>query len=135
MADDGDFDEYGADDSNKSERKRQREKQRRSDIASAFDELSSLLSQIDPEDTEVVPNRRRRRKAGEVAEVDADTSGLTRLDLIGRTAEVLRKLKRENEDLRKQLEEQQIYRRNIDQKQEESVEDKVSPFYQKFARH
>jgi Helix-loop-helix DNA-binding domain len=126
MVDDDDVDEYGADDSKKSERKRQREKQRRSDIASAFDELSSLLSQIDPDESEAVPNRRRRRKPGDVAEPETDASGLTRLDLIGRTAEVLRKLQRENTELRKRLEEQQNQLQNHDQKRGEAVDDKVS---------
>jgi hypothetical protein len=105
MGDEDDIDEFGIDDSKKSERKRQRERQRRSDIANAFEDLSSLLSQIDPDDSESAPNRRRRRKPGDPVESDVDASGMTRLDLIGRTAEVLRKLQRENFELRQKLEE------------------------------
>jgi hypothetical protein len=99
-------DEDGGDDdyTKKSERKRQRERQRRFDLAKAFDELAALLSQVDPEDGE--PNRRRRRKSGidesQSAEIDiGDTSsGLTRLDMIVRTIDVVRRIHRENADLK-----------------------------------
>lgn len=104
MGDEDDTDEL-VDDSKKSERKRQRERQRRSDIANAFEELSSLLSQIDPDESENASSKRKRRKSGEPVESDVDASGMTRLDLIGRTAEVLRKLQRENDELRRKLEE------------------------------
>ena len=120
MADEDETDDFGIDDTKKSERKRQRERQRRSDIASAFEELSSLLSQIDPEESDAnANNKRRRRKPGEPAEADVDGSGMTRLDLISRTAEVLRKLQRENAELKQQLELQQ---------QRPSGEDKVRFF-------
>jgi len=97
--------------SKKSERKRQREKQRRSDLASAFDELAALLSRIDPDDMDASSNskkqRRRRSSSGEAAaEPELDTSGMTRLDLIGRAIETLRKIYRENTELRQRLDAQ-----------------------------
>ena len=118
-----------ADESRKSERKRQRERQRRSDLASAFDELASLITQIENpavgggpilsssssgaasldhhhhhyaaalED----PAKRQRRRRSGVGEELEDSSGLTRLDLIGRTVGVLRRLQQENAELRGRL--------------------------------
>jgi len=99
-----------ADDSRKSERKRQRERQRRSDLASAFDELSTLLTQIEtPSSGELAGGgsedssaRRRRRRSGTGDDME-DSAGMTRLDLIGRTVGVLRRLLHENADLRRRL--------------------------------
>lgn len=111
----------------KSERKRQREKQRRSDLASAFEELASLLSEIEPEE-DVGGGRtkksRRRSGPGEAParEVDQlEALGMTRLDLIGRTIETLRRLHRENSDLRQSLE-HQSHRAEGDDKVRESLE-------------
>lgn len=92
----------------KSERKRQREKQRRSDLANAFDELNSLLTRVDPEESETSQSksRRRRKSVGDSSEADqpsAEASGLTRLDLIGRTIETIKKLHQENMELRQSL--------------------------------
>jgi hypothetical protein len=100
------------DDSKKSERKRQRERQRRSDLATAFDELASLVGQIDPDEASHSTKRRRQRKGSlgeaggsDVASVSAeDPSAMTRLDLIQRTIEVLRRLQRENAVLRQRVE-------------------------------
>jgi hypothetical protein len=101
------------DDTKKSERKRQRERQRRSDLATAFDELASLVGQIDPDEASTAPKRRRQRKGSlgeaaggsDVASVSAeDPSAMTRLDLIQRTIEVLRRLQRENALLRQRVE-------------------------------
>lgn len=122
MGDDDEVDDgIGIDDSKKSERKRQRERQRRSDLANAFEELSSLLSQIDPDESENAPNnRRKRRKSGSIGETvdtaDVDATGMTRLDLIGRTAEVLRNLQRENAELKQRLEEEQQKQSGGDEK-------------------
>jgi len=98
-----------ADDSRKSERKRQRERQRRSDLASAFDELSTLLTQIETPSGELAGGgsedssaRRRRRRSGTGDDME-DSAGMTRLDLIGRTVGVLRRLLHENADLRRRL--------------------------------
>jgi len=111
-------DAFGGDDSKKSERKRQRERQRRFDLANAFDELASILAQVDPDDPENASNRqRRRRKSGvEPADLDnADNTGTTRLDLIGRSVEALRRLHQENTELKRLVEQQR-----------EGREDKVS---------
>lgn len=105
---DGDDDNLGGDDSKKSERKRQRERQRRFDLANAFDELAALLAQIDPEESEASSARRRRRKSDpSTVDLDgADSTGLTRLDLVGRSIEALRRLHQENQDLKRAVEEQ-----------------------------
>ena len=103
---------FGEDDpestAKKSERKRQREKQRRSDLANAFEELGQLLSQIDPEDSDNQHNRRRRRRSGGGDDFDntGETAGMTRLDLIGRTIDALRRLHQENTNLRRTVEKQ-----------------------------
>jgi hypothetical protein len=107
-AGDGD-DDFGGDESKKSERKRQRERQRRSDLANAFDELASFLAEIDPDDSDSGPKTRRRRKSegGSAADIDpADNSGMTRLDLIGRSVEALRRLNGENTELKRVVEQQ-----------------------------
>ena len=137
-----------ADESKKSERKRKRERQRRSDLANAFEELSSLVVQIDPDDNNDPPStsltdsdgiampsstistsaasirelggmgggvvgssstsasasikRVPRRKSG-AEEADLDGSGMTRLDLINRTTMLLRRLQRDNMDLRRRF--------------------------------
>jgi Helix-loop-helix DNA-binding domain len=102
----------------KSERKRKRERQRRSDLATAFEELSVLVAQLDPEDTgggrkpsgdttssriPVAPSSTGEGTAPPPV-VDVDGTGMTRLDLIGRTTMVLRRLQRENSDLRRRFE-------------------------------
>lgn len=109
----------------KSERKRQRERQRRSALAGAFDELAALISQIEPEYASPSPGagsahdpamdssstsskqRKRRRSASgaghDLGDLGEDSAGMTRLDLIGRTTGVLRRLQQENADLRRRL--------------------------------
>jgi hypothetical protein len=79
----------------RSERKRQREKQRRSDLSNAFDELSAFIVQVEPDaaDAESDP-KKKRKKSSEGAE---DASGITRLDLIGRALRIMKRLHRENE--------------------------------------
>jgi hypothetical protein len=92
--------------SKKSERKRQREKQRRFDLANAFDELAALLSRIEPEELDSSSNsRKKKKKSSEEPELDpADAAGMTRLDLIGRTIDAIGRLHRENLELRHSLE-------------------------------
>lgn len=96
--------------SKKSERKRQREKQRRFDLANAFDELATLLSRLEPEELDSSSNSRKQRKrknSTDEAELDpADAAGMTRLDLIGRTIDSIRRLHRENLELRQALDNQ-----------------------------
>ena len=102
----------GGESSHKSERKRQRERQRRSALAGAFDELTALLGQLEPDDAASLPTeppmdssssskRKRRRSVGQ--EDLEDSAGMTRLDLIGRTVGVLRRLQKENSDLKRRL--------------------------------
>lgn len=81
----------------KSERKRQREKQRRTDLSNAFDELAGVLSGIEPEDM----NAKKRRKKSIGEDGDGDAAGMTRLDLVVRTIDMLKKLHTDNEDLRR----------------------------------
>jgi hypothetical protein len=83
----------------------EREKQRRMDLANAFDELAAMLSKIEPneeeeEEEEEIVNGNKRRKRGPVSETEADTLGMNRLDLIGRTIDTLRRLHEENTDLK-----------------------------------
>jgi hypothetical protein len=111
----GDDDEaigsVAGDDTKKSERKRKRERQRRSDLTNAMDELAALVSQIDPEEqSDTAAQKKRRRKSGEEAASgnnELDSTNMTRLDLVGRTTMVLRRLQRENAELKRRLEEQQ----------------------------
>jgi len=97
-------DRGGGEEGKKSERKRQRERQRRYDLANAFEELGSLLSEIEPEEADGHRRRRRRSSAGDASEADPDSSGMTRLDLIGRGIEALRRLYRENAELKRIVE-------------------------------
>jgi hypothetical protein len=100
------------DDTKKSERKRKRERQRRSDLTNALDELAALVSQIDPEEqSDTTAQKKRRRKSGEAEAAagnnELDSTNMTRLDLVGRTTMVLRRMQRENAELKRRLEEQQ----------------------------
>jgi hypothetical protein len=70
------------------ERKRQREKQRRIDLAEAFDELGAMVSRL-----------RDKDESGERLEV----SGLSRFELIGETIETVRRLEQEMVSLKQQL--------------------------------
>jgi hypothetical protein len=110
--DDGDLPSGDPDDheptSKKSERKRQREKQRRFDLANAFDELALLLGRIEPEDLDSSSGSRKRKKRnGDEPDIDpADAAGMTRLDLIGRTILAIRRLHGENHELKQALAQQ-----------------------------
>ena len=117
----------GGEVSHKSERKRQRERQRRSALASAFEELTALLAQLEPDsaasltatgndnmDSSMASKRKRRKPSG--AEDLEDSAGMTRLDLIGRTVGVLRRLQQENADLKRRLTESAAGGGDSDQK-------------------
>lgn len=73
----------------RSERKRHREKKRRNDVNKGFDELFSLLLEIDPD---------VRTEASERAGPSADDSGLSRVDLIAHAIKALRRVHSENEE-------------------------------------
>jgi hypothetical protein len=79
----------------RSERKRQREKQRRSDLSNAFDELSAFIVQVEPESGDQDPDVKKKRKKSDGGE---DASGITRLELIGRAIRIMRRLHTENEE-------------------------------------
>jgi hypothetical protein len=89
----------GEADPKKSERKRQREKQRRTDLSNAFDELATVLGTIEPDD--ISGKKRRKKSIGESGDGDGDTAGMTRLDLVVRTIDILKKIQADNEELRK----------------------------------
>ncbi|GKY92821.1 hypothetical protein MPSEU_000251700 [Mayamaea pseudoterrestris] len=87
----------------KSERKRQREKQRRSDLASAFDILANVLLQIEPGAQDKADNQRSGKlKTQGTHEADHDHS-ITRLDLIAETVDALTRLHLENTKLKNAL--------------------------------
>jgi len=81
----------------RSERKRHREKKRRSDVNKGFDELMTLLLEIDPRVRAEAEERARRGQwKGQLGAHEDNL--LSRVDLIGRTVEVLRRIHRENEE-------------------------------------
>lgn len=80
----------------RSERKRRREKQRRSDLSNAFDELAAFIVQVEPSNTDDSTDKKgKKRKSTDGGE---DSSGITRLDLIGRALRIMKRLYRENEE-------------------------------------
>ena len=91
----------------RSERKRQREKQRRSDLASAFDVLANILLQIEPRSDEAGIGQEGRKSSvqdsGETDHSDSGGQNITRLDLIGETVEAIRRLHSENTKLKSAL--------------------------------
>lgn len=84
----------GGEPKKRSERKRQREKQRRFDLSNAFDELAAFIVQVEPEaaEADLDGKKKRRKSEGE------DSSGITRLDLIGRALQIMKRLHHENEE-------------------------------------
>ena len=85
----------------RSECKRHREKMRRSDANKGFDELMTLLLDIDPSVRAEAEERARRGQWKGSFGAHQDNV-LSRVDLINRTVEVLDRLHRENEQ-RKQI--------------------------------
>jgi len=81
----------------RSERKRHREKKRRNDVNKGFDELMSLLLEIDPDVRAEVEEKSRRGQFKGVLAASEDNL-LSRVDLISRAVDVLRRLHRENEE-------------------------------------
>ena len=80
----------------RSERKRYREKKRRSDVNKGFDDLMNLLIEIDP-DVKAEAEERARRGQWKGNMGAQEENLLSRVDLIGRTVSVLRRLHQENE--------------------------------------
>lgn len=82
-------------------RKQERERQRRSDLANAFEELSLMLDQIDPESNGDESGKAKSQARITDTEAAESTGGLSRIDLLARTMDVLRHLKDENTRLQK----------------------------------
>jgi hypothetical protein len=88
----------------RSERKKYREKKRRSEVNKGFDELMALLLEIDPEVRSEAEERARRGQwKGAIGAHEENL--LNRVDLIGRTVKVLSRLNRENEQRKVIIEE------------------------------
>jgi hypothetical protein len=84
----------------RSERKKFREKKRRSDVNKGFDELMSLLVKVDPtikaEMEEQEKCKKNYNKASHSSE--GENLALNRVDLISRTVTVIARMYRQNED-------------------------------------
>ena len=88
----------------KSERKRQREKQRRSELTNAFDDLSALVLKMDTAADEEEPNKKNRRLSAGRSEHDNEHSGgMTRVDLINRALAIMNRMHKENSELKAEL--------------------------------
>lgn len=100
--DDGSYEgeESGGPSANKSERKRQREKDRRKEMAEGFVELAQLLAQVEPDEVDS-PAKKKKRGGSDDGYVDPDSSGMTRIDLISRAIDTIRKLHAQNLELKK----------------------------------
>ena len=81
----------------RSERKRHREKKRRNDVNKGFDELMTLLLEIDP-DVRAEAEERARRGQWKGSFGAQEENLLSRVDLISRTVDVLGRVHRENEE-------------------------------------
>lgn len=105
---DDDADAAGVDEGvqRRSERKREREKKRRSDLTSAFEELSQFIIQFEPQglDDDSLHgdagggggDKKKRRKSS--MDAGDEAGGITRLDVIGRALRIMRRLHHENEE-------------------------------------
>lgn len=89
--------------SKKSERKRQREKDRRKEMKEGFVELAQLLAQMEHQDESDMPNwkRKRRGSCDEDGSTDPDGAAITRIDLISKAIDTIRKLHAENIELKR----------------------------------
>lgn len=81
----------------RSERKRHREKKRRSDVNKGFDDLTSLLWEIDPTMRMEAEERTSRLQTKGQSGGPPEAALLSRVDLINRAAQLLRRLHNENE--------------------------------------
>lgn len=102
--DDGNDASVVEDGKEKSERKRQREKQRRSELTNAFDDLSALVLTMDNDDeggNDGGARKKSRRLSGH--NQGEDTGGMTRVDLINRALAIMKRLQQENGELKQSL--------------------------------
>lgn len=81
----------------RSERKRYREKKRRSDVNKGCGDLVNLLVEIDPEVRNDVSERLRRAHLKGHTDVSLEDNLISRTDLIGYAVKVLRRVHAENE--------------------------------------
>ncbi|CAB9498994.1 expressed unknown protein [Seminavis robusta] len=88
----------------RSERKRHREKKRRSDVNKGFDELMSLLLEIDPEVRADAEERTSKGQCKRALGAHEDNV-LSRVDLIATACRVLKRVHTENEKHKKMIEE------------------------------
>ena len=86
----------------RSERKKFREKKRRSDVNKGFDELMSLLVKVDPTiKAEMEEQERCKRNSNKTTNSsEGENLALNRVDLISRTAMVIARMYRQNEEQR-----------------------------------
>lgn len=96
LDDGGDIDPSKMATLSRSERKRYREKKRRSDVNKGFDDLMNLLIEIDPAVRAEAEERARRGQWKGTIGAQEDNL-LSRVDLISRSVQVLRRLHHENE--------------------------------------
>lgn len=82
----------------RSERKRHREKKRRNDVNRGFDELQALLNEIDCELRGADADVRDTCRHDKYQVANSEESFLSRVELITRTTQVLRRIHRENEE-------------------------------------
>ena len=81
----------------RSERKRHREKKRRSDVNKGFDDLTALLWEIDPAVRVENEERANRLQSKGSSGGPPEASMLSRVDLISRAVQLIRRLHTENE--------------------------------------
>jgi len=99
------------------ENKRRREQERRREFTEAYQELSGLLTEVDPYSSDA------QRHTGELSE------GKTRIELIHRSIAVIRRLHDENAHLRSKLEQETESARAEQRVSTESRLGRVGPCY------
>jgi hypothetical protein len=84
----------------RSERKKYREKKRRSDVNKGFDELLTLLIRVDPDLKGEIEEQEKAKKHQSKSShsVDGDNHVLNRVDLISRTTIALGRMHRQNQE-------------------------------------
>jgi hypothetical protein len=100
------------------ERKRQREKARRGELAKAFDVLGSLVSDLETNEEIAAANRKKARTSG----ADEDSSGLTQLEVIHKSHSTMRRLHEENKTLKQEM--LLVLKHQLHQMKQESMQDK-----------
>jgi hypothetical protein len=81
----------------KMERKRQREKQRRTNLSAAFDRLANVLLHVEP------GSAAKGVGQAQAGHTDSGLQSTTRIDLLAETVEAIRRLHNENTKLKSAL--------------------------------